>query len=262
LPPTSKYAAKWKQGIDFSGDSAMSVHRLRQAAAMVSVALLAAFASAAQAQTDFSGFWEIRDELPRPAPASITPEATVHTERLQAQRAAETGVISPDGRWCRRLGVPFIMGSSPPLSFVQNPHILAIMAEQTSSARHIYLDGRNYPDPDIHDATSNGFSIGRFQGEDLIVETRYFAPDKGAPFIPGGGYKTEETHLVERMRLLDGGERMSIQFTWVDPKVFVEPHRYEVIYYRSPSDTYAMETWCDASDPEWAGLVAAPEQLE
>jgi hypothetical protein len=209
---------------------------------------------------DFSGFWELRGELPQPPPGKVTPEAKAHVAELQAKRFAETGAISPDGRWCRRLGVPFIMGSSPPLDMVQNKDGLAIMAEQTSSARHIYLDGRQFPDQEVFDETSNGFSIGHFEGDALVVETRYFSPVRGAPFIPGGGYKTSDTRLTERMRLHDGGERMTIEFTWTDPKVFSEPHSYAFTYYRSPPGTYALEGWCDASDPASAGLAAEPEQ--
>ena len=39
---------------------------------------------------------------------------------------------------------------------------------------------------------------------------------------------------MERYRLVDGGQRLSVTFTWQDAKVFAKPHTYEFRYYRLP----------------------------
>ncbi len=44
----------------------------------------------------------------------------------------------------------------------------------TNSYRVIYLDGRKHTDPDIAISTYNGESIGHWEGDTLVVDTKYF----------------------------------------------------------------------------------------
>ena len=66
------------------------------------------------------------------------------------------------------------------------------------------------------------------------MDTIGFDGAKGVTMIPGGGYRTSDSHLVERYRLLNGGTVLSVTFTWEDPKVFRTPHSYEFRYVRAP----------------------------
>jgi hypothetical protein len=112
---------------------------------------------------------------------------------------------------------------------------------------------------DTYDPQSNGHSIGHWEGDTFVVDTVGFS-DKGVTSIPGGGIRTESSHLVERYRLLDGGTRLSVVLTWEDPKVFSKPHTYEFRYYRAPEGAYAREYFCDASNEERAKfLTEAPQ---
>ena len=43
-----------------------------------------------------------------------------------------------------------------------------------SQARWIYLDGREHSDPNIYVPSYNGESIGRWEGDTLVVDTRNF----------------------------------------------------------------------------------------
>ena len=69
----------------------------------------------------------------------------------------------------------------------------------------------------------------------MVVDTVGFHGERGVTSIPGGGFKTEKSHLVERYRLLGNGSVLSVTFTWTDPKVFASPHTYEFRYSRMPS---------------------------
>jgi hypothetical protein len=51
--------------------------------------------------------------------------------------------------------------------------------------------------------------------------------------IPGGGFRTSSSHLVERYRLLNDN-LLSVTFRWEDPNVFRAPHTYEFRYLRAP----------------------------
>ena len=87
---------------------------------------------------------------------------------------------------------------------------------------------------EIFDPTTNGDSIARWDGDTLVVDTIGFDGAKGLTMIPGGGYRTSESHLVERFRLLNDGAVLSVTFTWEDAKVFRTPHTYEFRYVRAP----------------------------
>jgi hypothetical protein len=216
---------------------------------------------------DLSGIWERRDDAgsgsfggvnQRTSTASITPEARKINEEAKARQQAGY-VQSFASRYCHNLGMPFIMGQSPPIDIVEGKDEVLIMAEQSSAARHIYTDGRGHPDPASYEPTTNGHSIGHWEGDTFVVDTIGFN-DLGIQNVPGGGLRTSTSHLVERFHLLDGGMRLSITFTWDDPKVYLKPHRYEIIYYKDPPDAYVYENFCDAGDPAQGQSVIPPPQ--
>jgi hypothetical protein len=57
---------------------------------------------------------------------------------------------------------------------VQLPTVIYMISHFENSVRIIYLDGRQHTDPDIVVRTFNGESIGRWEGETLVVDTKYF----------------------------------------------------------------------------------------
>ena len=87
---------------------------------------------------------------------------------------------------------------------------------------------------DIFDPTTNGDSIARWEGDTLIVDTIGFDGAKGVTMIPGGGYRSSDSHLIERFRLMNDGAVLSVTFIWEDAKVFRTPHTYEFRYVRAP----------------------------
>lgn len=207
---------------------------------------------------DFSGYWELRADSKHVTEASVTPEGKALAASYMP-KVTDGNILTHASRWCQHLGVPFIMGDSAPLSILQTKTEMAIIAEVQSAARHIYLDGRSFPGAEVFDPTTNGFSVGHFEGDVLVVETQGFNA-YGNPGIPGGGARTPNSKLTERFQLKEGGEQLSVTFTWEDPKMFTKPHTYDFTYYRAPPDTYALEYFCDASDPLRAKTAEQPPQ--
>jgi hypothetical protein len=201
-------------------------------------------AASAQNRTDFSGFWELTyldsQHVPR---ASLSPRVT--KAMLDTQAAKDFKAI----RWCNILGMPAIMSSPRPLDIRQTERMIVIAAEINAATRYIYLDRRNHINKDIFDPTTNGDSIGRWDGDTLVVDTIGFDPNKGLTAIPGGGFRTTNSHLVERYRLLNNGSVLSVRFTWDDPGVYRTPHSYEFRYARLPRDYEArLPLNCDPFD--------------
>lgn len=221
-------------------------------AAMLTLSMMSAPARATVA--DLSGFWELREDSKHVGKADLAPAYQHAVAQPQFNN-----LVLVASRWCHPLGTPFIMGDSAPLDLIQGKEELAIAAEVQSAARHIYLDGRQHPDADSFDPTSNGHSIGHWEGAVLVVDTVGFN-EVGNRSIPGGGMRGPGSHLVERYELRENGQVLNVQFTWSDPAVFAHPHVYDFTYHRGKKGEYAREYFCDASDPARGESIHEPKQ--
>jgi hypothetical protein len=204
---------------------------------------------------DLSGFWELNFDSRIVPRASLVP--TVTPARISARARGDAYAI----RWCNLLGMPFIMDSGRPLDIRQGATAIIVVPENSSAPRYLYLDRSAHIGDDIYDPSTNGDSIARWEGDTLVVDTTEFHGEHGITAIPGGGFRTEKSRLVERYRLLKDGAVLSVTFTWTDPAVFRVPHSYEYRYNRLPS-TYEPRQWlpCDAYDEERAKfLETAPK---
>ena len=88
--------------------------------------------------------------------------------------------------------------------------------------RVVYMDGRDHPP--ATERFHEGHSIGRWEGDTLVVDTRNFA-DHRSPYqngIPSGAAK----HVVERYTLNEDRTGMDIEFMLEDPEHIAEPMRY------------------------------------
>lgn len=215
---------------------------------------------------DLSGSWERKDDvgggsfggiLEKIIPkAQLQPEF-IEANRRQASREQAGDVVSFSSKWCQTQRYPFFMQHSAAWHIVQTEDELIQIPEVHTFARHIYLDGRRHPDPAVLVPSVNGHSIGHWEGNSLIADTVGFVPG-GA--TPGGGRIGAATHLTEKFTLLDGGKKLQVTFTWEDPSIFLKPHVYEFLYYKSPPGTYALEDYCHADEATQAGSVVQPKQ--
>jgi hypothetical protein len=198
---------------------------------------------------DISGLWELRFDSRNVPPATLTPEAAAITQTQQVAR--DMHAI----RWCYNLGVPILMEQSP-IDILQdiNGKEVAITFPYRGPSRHIYTDGRKHVNPDVFDPSSSGDSVGKWEGDTLVVDTIGFS-EEGVTRVPGGGRRTPNSHLVERYRLVKQGQQLSVTFTWEDSMTFSKPHTYEFRYYRAPKGTEAREYDCNASDEDRAKFL-------
>ncbi len=180
---------------------------------------------------DVSGLWLLTMDSRQIPQATLLPTVT-KADIAEHEQADKKAV-----RYCNLLGVPYLMDPGLPIDVQEGHREIVIFAEISASPRHIYLDRDKHIDSDIFDPTTNGDSIGHWDGDTLVVDTVGFHPSRGILSIPGGGYKTDKTHLVEHFKLLENGKILSVQFTWTDPTVYKVPHTYEFHYYKLPAGT-------------------------
>ncbi len=100
---------------------------------------------------------------------------------------------------------------------VQTDDYVMILAEMVHDARVIRLDAEHNPD---HMRTWMGDSIGRWQGDTLVVDTRNFLG------VSGLMAADENLHVVERFRRVDEATLM-YEFSVDDPTVWSDTWRGE-----------------------------------
>jgi len=193
---------------------------------------------------DLSGMWMLLFDGANIPRAQLSPRVTPNDVLIHARIDASAM------RWCNYVGTPFLMQSRFPLDIQQGQTETIIVAAEISTARHIYTDGRDHVDPNQFEPTTNGDSIGHWEGDTLVVDTVGFSPDRGLTSIPGGGFKTATSHLVEHYRVAGDGSKLSVTFTWTDPNVFSAPHTYAFLYSRAPRPTWARKVACNPFDGE------------
>ena len=166
---------------------------------------------------DFTGVWEATRSA---GAAGAAPSRPSLTPAAEAKRKAFLAAPPEDSETanCLPPGMPGIMGQPYPIEFLFTPGKVTIVIEAYTQVRHIYTDGRPLPeDPDLE---FHGTSVGRWEGDTLVVETVGFSPltqiERGVPH--GGNMK-----IVERFRLADP-DTMSIQTTITDPDVLTAPY--------------------------------------
>ncbi len=154
-----------------------------------------------------------------PPTFKLTPNAQEHYDA--SQRAAKEGkVYRDDIGQCWPAGMPLIMTRVWPIAMVQLPTVIYMTSAFMNSMRIIYIDGRPHSDPDIVVRTFNGESIGRWEGNTLVVDTQYFVDDdhhwmdQGGASIPA----SDQLHIIERIRMVNNGATLEIEYTMTDPK--------------------------------------------
>ncbi len=169
---------------------------------------------------DFQGVWELA--FGRGAGGrGPGPEAIVFTPKYEAIKKAYDAAPAQDNPAsnCVPPGMPEIMTQPYPIEFLLTPGMVTIVIEAYSQVRHIYTDGRKHPDdPDL---TYNGHSIGRWEGDTLVVDSVGFTPD--TPLAGHMGTRhSDKMHIVERMRLRDPNT-LEISTTVNDPEALAKP---------------------------------------
>jgi hypothetical protein len=207
---------------------------------------------------DFSGIW-IRSDEPAPdAGSSGRPPLVTGgnagagfkdglpfqpwAAELQKKRAAETGLNDPDGL-CLPQGLLQYHIDPQPLKIAQMPRQIFIVYESNYGFRTIYMDGRSLPPQGSVQPYWHGYSVGRWDGDTLVVESNNFhGVDPNNPYAVGlpdaylgagwldhrGSPYTEAMKVTERFRRVNYG-LLEIEFTVDDSKAYTRPFTVRVL---------------------------------
>jgi hypothetical protein len=125
---------------------------------------------------------------------------------------------------------------------------IRINSEYFDVERVVYMDGRGHPESG--ERTHQGHSIGRWDGDALVVDTTLFADHPLGNFrgLPSGAQK----HLVERFEPTPDRTQLRVTFRVEDPEFLVDPWVGEVVWDYVPDG----ETLPYRCDPEIARRFA------
>ncbi len=167
-------------------------------------------------------------------------------EEGQRYRAAGEPYRDAIGQ-CYPAGLPMIMTRVWPIAMVQLPTVVYMVSNFNNSFRQIFLDGREYSDPDTVIYTYNGESLGHWEEDTLVVNTKYL--ETYNHYIDTGVPISEEFEVQERIRLLDEGRVLEIEYIMTDPQGWVGEWRSTKYWLRADNtDIGEVECLPDLND--------------
>jgi hypothetical protein len=149
---------------------------------------------------------------------------------LRKQRLALNARDNPDAM-CMPMGFLQFHQQPQPRMIVQTPKMILIEYEANYGLRHIYLDGRKLPPQGEPQPWWYGYSVGRWEGDTLVVETNNLRGAEDSPYdgwldVNGSPYSQQAT-FVERFKRLSYGQ-LQIDMTVTDPKAYTKPFTVRV----------------------------------
>ena len=216
---------------------------------------------------DLSGVWAnitvpTPNTNPVPSPTfnpedpSFQPWAQV---KWEANRNDNPGQANTNGRVdrdptiasCFPTGLPRLMTEVFPFEIIQVRGRVLILFEKDYAVSHIWTDGRKLPeDPD---PSYMGYSIGKWEGNTLVVDTIGL---KDITWLDRIGHPhSDALRVVARMRRV-AHDRLQVDWTFDDPKAFTKPWTGRTIYRLRPD--WFLEEFISCEDR----LVHGGESLE
>jgi hypothetical protein len=201
-------------------------------------------------------FGNVGDQIPGGAPYQPWAAELVKT------RMANNSKDNPDAH-CLPMGIMQMTSHPYPKKIIQTPSVVVLIYEGSgTTVREVFMDGRPLPNPADVEPWYNGYSVGRWEGDTLVVETVGFMDDgwldvRGSPLTSSG-------KMTERFRRPNFGS-LAIDVTIDDPKAYTKPFTATVNNRLLP-DTQLIEFVCvDKSAQHYVGAdgkAGQPRQVK
>lgn len=183
-----------------------------------------------------------------PANTDVCPEMNVRgAERLMTARgkafiAAFDEVAAPKYD-CNPAGLPVIFGDPWPVRIEQLPDRVNFSYEKDDVVRTVWLDGHRHQKPRSGLLFMHGYSTGRYEGNQLVVETTRFTfdPEGYAGDVINAPSSTQK-RLVERYSR--EGTTLRLELTAEDPVFLLGPITYSM-ELRATTEPLSLPWNCD-----------------
>ena len=164
---------------------------------------------------------------------------------IRKTREAADAKDNPDAN-CMPMGITQFHMQPQPRKIVQTPKAIYLIYEANYGLRTIFTDGRRLPPQGEPQPFWYGYSIGRWDGDTLVVETNNLRGAEDGPFdgwldVWGSPYSQQAT-FTERFRRPMYG-KLEIDVTVQDPKAYTKPFTVR-INQRLSVDEEIIEAIC------------------
>ena len=180
--------------------------------------------------------------VPPPAPqAQLKPQYQKEWQaRVQAVRAAEAKgePLANSATNCLPDGMPGMMNATFPMEILQSRGQVTIIEEAYTQVRRILMDKPQKSFDDVEPGFY-GHSVGRWEGETLVVDTIGIKENVRFQNMP----HSPQMRITERMKLMSPTVLWN-EITIDDPVILEKPHIYTVAYRRMPDYTL-LEYICE-----------------
>jgi hypothetical protein len=201
------------------------------------LASLVVQAIAVAAPPSIAGIW-----FPDPTRSERLPKDAPYTKEGKAivdeWRAAHHPTEDDPGKFCQPPGMPSLSlgGADYPVEIIETPKQMTILTELHQQTRRVFMNAKH---PEELFPQRNGHSIGRWEGETLVIDT------VGVRAITYGAVPhSDQVHIVERFKAIDGGKSLVNEISIADPKMFTKTVVLHQYYKAGPADARMMEYEC------------------
>ena len=140
------------------------------------------------------------------------------------------------------------------MEVVQWPDRVMFRYEKDDVLRSVWLDGR---EPPLNEFTVQGFSVGRYEGDALLVETTQFTFDITG-FDDYNGIPSSQLKKVTE-RYWREGDELRLTLTVEDPLFLREPASYTTRWLPAGEGSRLNPYECDAEDARRAVKFMVPK---
>jgi hypothetical protein len=153
------------------------------------------------------------------------------TESAKQAVAAFDPVNESTESGCTSKGMPRLMSQPPPMEFVDNGATILMRMEEYDTIRTIHMTAA--ANPDTQPRTPLGYSVGRWDGRTLVVETsrsnyRYLTA-AGVPQSPAARF-------LERFTPSSDGSRLDYRLVITDPESLLTPAEFKRTWVYRPGE--------------------------
>jgi hypothetical protein len=182
-----------------------------------------------EAMPDLSGVWQKSSQgqgLIEPAPPMTAwgRERFDLAKPIHGPRTVSATESNAAELTCLPMGIPASYFRPRPFEILQLPDRAVMLFEVGNFWRMIYMDGREFPEVPLH--TWNGYSIGHYEGDTLVIETRHiigWESESVQRWLDRLGHPfSDELTVIERIRRSDD-DTLENRITIDDPVAYERP---------------------------------------
>ena len=220
----------------------------KASAASILALVAAGVAAHAQPRPDLTGLW-----ISPTADISVVllPGEDISLTPYGAERYRKLDMANSPSYKCLPYGPTRGLQSTNPFQIVQTPDLVAIITEHIDY-RMIYTDGRGHPEDILDYPEWMGHSIGRWEGQTLVVDTIGMRQET---WLDTAGFEhSDKLHITERFQKT-GPDTIRLTVTIEDPVFYTKPFTFGRDVRRMAKDVRLMPARCADNERSSADAV-------